>query len=114
MAYSRKRQKSKKTGKAKKSGIDWLFSFLTVLTIIFGLIIIPNQVAKRYQSDKKYQQQISELQTAREKAEELMQDKENLKNPEMFEEIARKNGYRFENETVVNVTSPITEEDKWK
>ncbi len=82
--------------------------------IALGFILITKQLAEVSRTKSKYDQQKAILKQSQDKEQELRNDINNLSNPELFEEIARKNGYRFENEEVVNVTRPITEEDKWK
>lgn len=92
------------------------FSFFAAMAavIALGFILITKQLAEVSRTKSKYDQQKAILKQSQDKEQELRNDINNLSNPELFEEIARKNGYRFENEEVVNVTRPITEEDKWK
>ena len=87
---------------------------LCFLVIAAGMFLISGQYAKAYRTQITYEKQQQDIRLGEEQEKELLKDKQNLDNPEMFEDIARKNGYCFENETVVNVTRPITEEDKWK
>lgn len=98
--------------KIEKGSIFYTMMFLIILA--GGIMLISGQIAEAKRSKDTYDQQQQSIATGIEKERELLQDKKNIDNPALFEEIARKNGYRMENETVVNVTRPITEEDKWK
>ena len=108
--------KSKRRKKSKTSFNKGNFLFVLAFFLIFsvGLVLISRQFADAYRAKSNYEKQQAEFTLNKEKEKELLQDRQDIKNPVLFEEVARKNGYRMENETVVSVTRPITEEDKWK
>ena len=93
---------------------NMLYSLLVIIIFIGGFLLISRQVAEAQKAKAVYDEQQRSIEESIAKEKELLNDKKNLDNPDLFEEIARKNGYRKDNETAVDVTRPITEDDKWK
>ena len=108
-----KRKSSPRGTKKGKKGSP-LYSLTFLLMLAGGLMLISNKAAEARRSKATYDQQQQSIAAGKAQEEELQEDKKKIENPALFEEIARKHGYRMEDETVVNVTRPITEEDKWK
>lgn len=108
------RRTKKRFSAAKFIRANFTFTFILLCVFVIGAAFVARQMNEVQNVKKKFEQQQHDLKKWAEKEHELEIDKYNIGNPAMFEEIARKNGYKFENETVVNVTKPISEADKWK
>ncbi|MBP5286692.1 MAG: hypothetical protein J6Z08_02210 [Elusimicrobiales bacterium] len=93
---------------------NFTFTVIIISVLLTGSALIARQMNEVRRAKKTYEQQRENLKNWAEQERELEIDRFNIDNPALFEEIARKNGYKFENETVVNVTKPISEADKWK
>ena len=82
MAYRHKGKKKKYFSFNKG---NFAFMALCFLVIAAGMFLISGQYAKAYRTQITYEKQQQDIRLGEEQEKELLKDKQNLDNPEMFE-----------------------------
>lgn len=108
----RRRRKGNISAKTFFANIRFYLAICSVFAL--GTFLLIRAWGDMNRSKDKYNRQQAELSAGAEQEEQIKDALANIDNSEMFVDIARKNGYRFENEEVVNITRPFSEDEKWK